>query len=350
MTEQTQAAESGPISLDRAAALMRDDREGRDSSPAATDPAARPTSGAPETAAQPSSAPQEAQPQPSGEELTPDELGDTESTAGEEAGQPPLDPPASFSADEKAAFKNAPRPVQEALRRLEDSRRSDHSKRTQQVQDLQTKFEASMRAVESERQLIAQQITPLVQQLQAQVQEEFSDIKSVEDLARLAQSDPARYIQLDAKMKALNLAEQHRQAAEHQQRAKAADELRAHLAGERSKLLEKIPAWKDESAYRTGIGEVKAYLKAEGLDDATINGITSHVAVSVARKAMLYDRAIAKRSEARQPGTPTATVRPGAAAPNSRIEREIQAASERLSKTGSFDDGLALMRLPQRRN
>jgi hypothetical protein len=336
--------DTGPISMAQAAAIMAGTRGG-------VEPEQAPA--APETRQEPAQqdARQTETPPASGDDLSPEELGATESDASGEAGsQPPLDPPASFSAEEKEAFRRAPRDVQEAVRRLEDSRRQDISRRQQEANELRTKAESSLRQLESERQYIAQQIVPLVQQMHASMQADFSDIRTPQDIVQLAISDPARHGEFQARMTALTIAQKHQDAVLQQEQAKVAEALRTHMAAEQAKLVEAMPAWKDESVRRAGIGEVKTYLSGQGFDEATIQSVADHRAVLIARKAMLYDRAMAKRADQRVGATPTATVRSGAAPTTDRVQREVQAAQERLNKSGSLEDALAIMRLPQRRN
>ena len=129
----------------------------------------------------------------------------------EPAEQPPIAPPASWDADAKTRFAKLPREDQEYLIKRE-------SDRDRELRRMQNETAERSKAFEAERAKLAQQLPPFQQQLAQltaalnnQVMSEFADIKGPEDLARMAETDPARYVRFDARMRLLQQANQAQQ-------------------------------------------------------------------------------------------------------------------------------------------
>jgi hypothetical protein len=121
------------------------------------------------------------------------------------------------------------------------------------------------------------------------------------------------------------------------------------LASERSALLNAIPEWQDPEKAAVGARAVQEYLTTSGIPPEMLVDVDHHQVLVIARKAMLYDQAIAKQQAARKPGAqsvqkPKQTVRverPGAAAPlptaNARSAASRQNAAKAFSKAPSVD-------------
>jgi hypothetical protein len=124
---------------------------------------------------------------------------------------------------------------------------------------------------------------------------------------------------------------QHRTHEE--QRAMAEALKQAH-----AKLPEVIPEWRDASratAEKQAVGE---YLRAQGYAPEEIATASDPRAVAISRKAMLYDRIMAKKAASKPVSTPTE--KPG---PSRKPATESAAARSRrkLAQTGRMDDGFA---------
>ena len=134
----------------------------------------------------------------------------------------------------------------------------------------------------------------LVVSLAQEFEADFANV----DWDKLAAEDPAEYIRqshlraqrgqkVQAKLYELNQAKQ-------SQRQHAEEFIRGQVAEEGSRLLQAMPEWKDSKRRETESAEVRDYLARSGYRPEEVSGVTDHRAVVLARKAMLYDRQMAK--------------------------------------------------------
>jgi hypothetical protein len=205
--------------------------------------------------------------------------------------------------------------------------------------------EAARRAGEAEaaRAQMAQTLNHLLPQLEHTIRGEFADIKSQADIARLAQSDPARYNRLV-------LAQNQYQEAQRARLANAAGEQKAaqerHLSwqdGERRKVAELVPELGDPE---------KGPALARKLQEFAIrSGYTAqHLAMASATDCAMLHRAMqyqnlseaqgaARAKAARAPRVAEPGTRAGAAG-NDRMEADFA----RLKKSGATQDAAAVFR------
>lgn len=89
--------------------------------------------------------------------------------------------------------------------------------------------------------------------------------------------------------------------------------LQGRLSEERNKLIEAIPEWKDPAKAAEGAKAITTYLGQQGIPAEMLGTIDSAPVLLIARKAMLYDQAIARQKSTQQ-GVKTAqrVERPGA--------------------------------------
>ncbi len=177
------------------------------------------------------------------------------------------------------------------------------------------------------------------------------------DMNALLESDPVEYL------KQTRLAEQ-RQAQliqiNHQrgliEAQRYADFRRAEdedLAYQHEQLIEKLPEWRDKTKaskerealakYLIDFGYKKEDVVGRPGENGRIEGgIKNHLAILLARKAMLYDQTIAKAVAAskRVATLPPKVERPGVA--DTPVMDKRSAAYQRLGKTGRVEDAAAL--------
>ncbi len=197
--------------------------------------------------------------------------------------------------------------------------------------------------------IVAQQ-----QQLQAALAaytQELARMQQVQqpDWAALAAQNPAEYVRLrhehEQRQIALTQAQQQQYALEAQQRQQFEQELDQIKHKEYGLLTEAIPEWKDPEAHRAGADDLRNYLGKLGYPTDTLESISDHREIVVARKAMLYDKMMAEQQTAkasvskRLENLPPRVERPGTASDTSRQQ---QSAFNRLAKTGSVDDAAAV--------
>src|SRR5262249_45285460 len=148
---------------------------------------------------------------------------------------PPIEPPRSWTKEDKELFKSLPRATQETIAQRERAREADFSRRQQQATEQAKALEAERLRMEQLRHHYESTLPQVLQNLLAQQAGEFADIKTVADIERLAREDTPRYLQWDLNQKKIAglaqeiAAAQQRQVAERQQQfaefAKRQDDL-----------------------------------------------------------------------------------------------------------------------------
>ena len=83
---------------------------------------------------------------------------------------------------------------------------------------------------------------------------------------------------------------------------------------EAAALRERIPEWRDPEKFQAGSQELRNYLINQGANPYDVDTLSSSLAVSIARKAMLYDKLRAdKAAKSKQVRNAPPVVKPGAA-------------------------------------
>ena len=153
---------------------------------------------------------------------------------------------------------------------------------------------------------IVEQGDALVQALSEEFQSEFAGV----NWGELAANDPAEYVrkqhaasQRQAKLQAalyrLNEAKQVQNTA-------SQESITARVKEEQALLVERLPEWKDATRYKAESAQISEYLTTSGYGPEEVSGVTDHRAVILARKAMLYDKLMAKTPKpSAVPGAPT---------------------------------------------
>jgi hypothetical protein len=101
----------------------------------------------------------------------------------------PIEPPRSWTKEDKELFTGLPRATQERLAERERSREGDFLRRQNEAAEKLKGLAAKEQAVEQARQTYEAALPQLLQTLQQQQAGEFADIKSMADVERLARED-----------------------------------------------------------------------------------------------------------------------------------------------------------------
>lgn len=220
-----------------------------------------------------------------GSETDPIAEDDDEGEAEPEAEEAPaIEPPASWTAEEKERFKALPPETQKYLAERESSREKFVSQKANEY------ALAARKAAEVEAQY-AQTINQMAEYLNAVVADEFAGI----DWTALAQSDPAEYVAKRAAWEARQqqLADVHTEQqrvaqSQHAQQQQAAAQ---YISEQKSKLMDVLPDFRDPVKARAKAAEIKGYLKESGFSDPEIANLTDHRHVVILQKAMRFDAA-----------------------------------------------------------
>lgn len=123
------------------------------------------------------------------------------------------------------------------------------------------------------------------------------------DWAKLLEEDPHGYLKerqkWETKQAELNQAKNIQMELQRQNAAALAASNARRAQEEMQKLSEALPEWKDPKKAAEGAKAVDAYLEQQGLPPEMRAQIDTATVFLIARKAMLYDQAVAKQAAAR---------------------------------------------------
>lgn len=207
------------------------------------------------------------------------------------AAETPLtEAPPFWDADAKEKFKALGPEFQKLILDKERERESNYGKTARETAEAKKAVEAERQAVQTAQQqyaeklkfavVLAENIDPIIAQGRKidWVQEHQTDPLGA----------PARYLQYQ--QRELMLQQIQREYGQTSQQVSEQSLKQAH-----EQLTAKLDFWGDEAKRSTFQKDLRTYLKAEGLDDATISGLNHPVAITTARKAMLYDQLMAQQ-------------------------------------------------------
>ncbi len=127
--------------------------------------------------------------------------GETEDAGREADGLPPIEPPRSWTKEDKELFTSLPRATQERIAERERSRESDFLRRQNEAAEKLKGLAAKEQTAEQARQQYEFALPQLFAMLQEQQAGEFADIKTLADVERLAREDWPRYALWDVQQK-----------------------------------------------------------------------------------------------------------------------------------------------------
>jgi hypothetical protein len=175
----------------------------------------------------------------------------------------PIEPPSSWSEEDKAVFASLPRSAQERLAERERSREGE-------LAEQRKLLEADRALLDEARQKYEATLPQVLAALQQQGAGEFADIKTPADIERLAREDQPRFAKWDLQQKQIAevtrqiLGAQARQASEQQRRfadfAKRQDDL----------FKDKVPQMADPAEVAKLQSAAMAVLKDHGFEEAEL--------------------------------------------------------------------------------
>lgn len=130
-----------------------------------------------------------------------------------------------------------------------------------------------------------------------------------------------------------------------QMAAERSQQIQERLQEEQSKLIEKLPEWKDEEKAQTDKTQLADYLISQGFTKQDIANAYDHRLIVLAHKARLYDQGKAKVETAKKKVAKVPKVlKPGAPKSDQQINQDkVQQAKSKLQKSGSIDDAYAVL-------
>ncbi len=283
------------------------------------------------------------------EEATGEEATETTEPAEE---LPPIEPPRSWTKEEKEEFRTYPREAQEKIARREQDRetalrrgQNENAEQRKEAEALRAKLNEALQQYEQ----ATQNALLAVQQANAG---EFADIKTPEDISRLSSEDPMRFLKYQAHLMNVQQVEHAARQAQEQRQQQFRNQWSEFAAKEDAKFLELAPEMADK-ANATKVADASvALLKNIGFSEADLaklwNGEASlslrdHRAQLLIRDAARYREAQAiKPKVAAKPVPPVQ--RPGTARPQGADkDLRIKNLEKQLERSGNIKDAVALM-------
>jgi len=260
---------------------------------------------------------------------------------------PPIEPPRSWTKEEKERFQSYPRELQAYLSEREQERdravRQSQNEAAERLKGLTAKEQA----VEQARAQYEAALPALLQTLEQQQAGQFSDIRSMDDVQRLSQEDPFRYIQWQAHREKVAAVQQEMQAARSRQVSEYTNRWSEFSSKEDAKVAELIPELADPEKRTKIQQDALKLLKDVGFNEEEIGRAwTGQAAISprdhrfqmLVVKAAKYDEAQASAKKTLTATKPLPPVqKPGVAAPKGNPQSQlIKDLSKQLDQTGDL--------------
>jgi hypothetical protein len=266
---------------------------------------------------------------------------------------PPIEPPRSWTKEDKDLFTSLPRDTQERIAERERSREGDFSRRQQEAAEKSKALEAERSKAEQARQQYEAALPQLLQTLQQQQAGEFADIRTLADVERLAREDWPRYALWDVQQKKIGEVAQQLMLAQQRQAQQRVQHFSEFARREDDLFKEKVPDMADAKRAAGLQTAALAVLKDLGFQETELAqswhgqkdlSLRDHRVQLLIRDATLWRDAQAKaKAAATRPVPPVQ--RPGVSQPKGAAhEAQVQALTTKLEKTGSLKDAAALLR------
>lgn len=277
--------------------------------------------------------------------------------------QPPIAPPRSWTKDEKKAFEALPRELQQSIAERERARDVEIGRRQNEIAEYARASQAEKQAAEQARKAYEERLPLLVQAIQSQVNTEFADIQTWDDVQKMAREDPARYNAWHA-MRSQQEAFQNEAAAAHARRQEEqVQQARAFYEAETRRFNELAPEFADPKRGAELRQEAVTTLQELGFAPEEIGQawntggaipVHDHRFQLLVRDATRYRAAQknvtkAKTVAAATPKPAPQVQRPGpATSPKDAVSEHVRNLDSRLTRTGKVADALALMKAARR--
>lgn len=197
------------------------------------------------------------------------------------------------------------------------------------------------RTAEQLSQHFQQKLQTAANQLDVHLASLHSTLIGSQPKPELIDSDPQEFLRQQAeyqqRVAQYQAAMQHRQAIGSEQEAERQRLQREYAQGESQRLLEALPAWREEKTRNAETKQVAEYLSSIGYTPDELNQLVDHRALLVARDAAKYRAQQAAKAKQAPPAVGK-TVKPGAARSDTSTKSAYQEALAKARKTGRPED------------
>lgn len=272
----------------------------------------------------------------------------------EQAAEPPIEPPRSWTKEAKEQWQTLPRNTQEYLAQREQERDREVRRTQNEAADKLKAISAKEQAAEQARQQYEAALPALMQTLQEAQQDKFNDIRSVDDVTRLANEDPFRYLQWQAHQTKVQAVQQELRSAQERQTQEKSSKWAEEVREFDRQFVEGLST-ADKAKYEDFKKEAPEYLEAKGFKQQELAEYANGKPLSIyhpAVQSLILDglkyqglqkaSAAAKANLAAKPVPPVQ--KPGVARPTGQVGAEnIQTLSAKLERSGDKRDLAALI-------
>jgi hypothetical protein len=275
-----------------------------------------------------------------------------EPEAAEPDASPPIEPPRSWTKAEKERFQSLPRETQEYLHTREQERDRDFRRSQNEIAEQRKAIETERSKAEEVRKQYEAQLPALMQELQNAQQSAYADIRTVDDVTKLANEDPFRYLQWQAHQTKLQAVNAENERARGDKSRAEQEQWAQHVQKQNELAAEYIPELADKIK-----GPALTQRAADRLHELGFKPEELASLASGKEKLSLYDHRVQRLifSDLKLSDIQSATKavakpdlppvqKPGVARPSGQADSEhIQALEAKLTKSGSIRDAEALL-------
>lgn len=187
------------------------------------------------------------------------------------AAEPPIERPKSWSESEEAEWRSTPRALQQKIAAREQERDAAVRRAQNEAADKLKGLTAKEQAAEQARLTHETKAKEALNVLMREQVRDFPDVRSIEDVTRLAQTDPLRYIQWQAHQQELQAQAAVTQEAEQRTNTEKQGKRSAYQTEQDAKLKELIPDFADAKKLSAARDRALPLLTEYGLDLDTLN-------------------------------------------------------------------------------
>jgi hypothetical protein len=264
----------------------------------------------------------------------------------------PIEPPRSWTKEARERFASLPRETQEYLASREQDRDRELRRSESEAAEQRKAMEAERAKAVEARQQYEQALPSMLANLQQQQAADFSDIRSIVDVEKLAREDWPRYVLWDALQKRIAGAGQELQSAAQRQDQERQLGLMAFAQRESDLFDEKVPEAADPVQRSRLQKAAVGMLQELGFSDQELNelhqgrralSVHDHRVQLLMRDGVRFrDAQKAAREASTKPVPPVQ--RPGVAQQRGAAQDAVvQNLTRRLDQTGNLKDAARLL-------
>ena len=282
-----------------------------------------------------------------------DQEGITSETPGDQGNPEPIEAPRSWSKEWKEEFSTYPRSLQEKIAQREQERDTAIRRGQNEVAEQRKALEAERVQNTQARSQYEAALPAILQELRRTQAGEFPDIKTLDDVQKLAATDWPRYAKWDAHQKKVAAFQQQHVAAQQRQVQEYQHQWSSFSKQEDAKFMAQATDMADPAvADKVAKGAI-TLLRDTGFSDDDLGKLWSgkasvslrdHRMQLIIRDALRYREAKAGVPKAKVQATAPRVQRPGSPVERVRDSQSAQTAlDKRLEATGSWKDGAELL-------